>query len=68
MPKLKRTSREIPAADGAEPFICECCGRMHVVLLDKDERPIATFGFDDEIWVEFLGEMSKLLKDKHGVN
>jgi len=65
MPKLKRTSIEIPAADGAEPFVCECCGMVHVVLVDKDDKPIATMGFDDAGWVDFLGEMSNLLKARY---
>jgi hypothetical protein len=64
MTKLKRTSKEIPRADSVEPFVCECCDRLHLVLLDENDKPIATFGYDDEVWLRLIGHLTLLIKER----
>jgi hypothetical protein len=64
MTKLKRTSSKIPSADSAEPFVCECCNRLHLVLLDENDKPIATFGYDDEVWLRLIDHLTLLIKER----
>jgi hypothetical protein len=64
MTKLKRTSKEIPRADSVEPFMCECCDRLHLVLLDENDKPIATFGYDDEVWLKLMTHLSTIIMER----
>jgi hypothetical protein len=64
MTKLKRTSKEIPRAESVEPFVCECCDRLHLVLLDENNKPISTFGYDDETWFRLFEHMTMLIKER----
>lgn len=51
----ERDDETIPQADSVQWIgLCPCgCGAFKAVLLDDDEKAIATFGWDREGWVRF---------------
>jgi hypothetical protein len=53
---VTKRDRKIPAAASVQWIgLCSCgCGAFKAVLVDQNDKFIATFGWDREGWVDFL--------------
>lgn len=56
--------RDVPKADSISWIgLCPCgCGSYYAMLLDKNEKPLATFGFDPDGWTRFMEGVVKEIK------
>jgi hypothetical protein len=56
--------KRIPSADSVEWLgLCPCgCGTYKAMLLDANDKPIATFGFDEEGWACLMAGIIRQIK------
>ena len=64
MAKKKRVPNMVPAAETVQWIgLCPCgCGAYKAVLVDENEKCIATFGWDLEGWVAFCAGVLRQIK------
>lgn len=61
---MKRDYSNVPVAHATEIFICDCCGRAHIVLFDKKDKPMAMFAFEDDHWLGFFSKVVDAINER----
>jgi membrane-bound inhibitor of C-type lysozyme len=61
----KHNKKDPPLVHSAITFICDECNRVHLVMYDEDQKPLAQFACDDERWKALLHGIRDALKSRH---
>jgi hypothetical protein len=55
---------DVPQATKADLFVCECCVKVHVLIMDEDGGPLARFDNDDDSWRSFINMIGGAMAER----
>jgi hypothetical protein len=58
-------SEDIPFVCAADLFVCDDCGKVHLVLFNHNREPIGQFANTDDQWTDLIKVITEGMAARH---